>query len=81
MHGDFILADRGFSIHESAGLHCAEVKIPSFTTGKPQLSKYEVDTTRDLARVHIHLERIIGLLKLKYKILKSTVPISLLKLQ
>ena len=31
MHGDLILADLGFSVHESAGLHCSEIKIPSFT--------------------------------------------------
>ena len=40
--GDLILADRGFNIHESAGLFCAQVKIPPFTKGKNQLSKTEV---------------------------------------
>ena len=67
MNGDLILADRGFNIHEAAGLFCAEVKLPAFITkGKPQLSQCEVDTTRELARVRIHVERVIGLLKLKY---------------
>ena len=51
VHGDLILADRGFSIHESASLYFAEVKVPSFMKGKAQLSKYDVDTTRELARV------------------------------
>ena len=37
--GDLILANRGFSIHDSAGLYCAEVKLPPFTKGKKQLSK------------------------------------------
>ena len=70
---DLILADRGFNIHDAAGLYCAQVKTPSFTKGKPQLSKYEVDTTREIACVHIHVERVIGLLKLKYmyRFLKS----------
>jgi hypothetical protein len=31
--GDIILADRGFSIQETASLYCAEVKVPSFTKG------------------------------------------------
>jgi hypothetical protein len=32
--GDLILADRGFTIQESAGMYCAQVKIPPFTKGK-----------------------------------------------
>ena len=40
-----MLADRGFNIHENAGLHCAEVKLPASTRGKKQLSKADVDTS------------------------------------
>ena len=68
INGDFVLANLGFNIHEAAGQYCAEVKVPAFTIGKPQLSKCEVDTTREHARVRIHVERVIGLLKLKYKV-------------
>ena len=32
--GDVVLADRGFNIHEAAGMYCAEVKVPPFTRGK-----------------------------------------------
>ena len=78
VHGDLVLADRGFNIHESAGLYCAEVKVPSFAKGKPQLSKKEVNTTRELAHVRIHVEWVIGLLKLKYRFLKSILPISVI---
>jgi hypothetical protein len=56
LHGDLILADRGFTIHDAARLYWAEVKIPAFTKGKPQLSKQEVDTTCELAHVCIHVE-------------------------
>ena len=69
-HGDLNLADRGFTIGAAASVYCAEVKVPSFTKGKPQLSKCEVDVTRELARVRIHVERVIGLLRQKFKILK-----------
>ena len=31
---DLVLADRGFTIQESAGLYCPEVKVPPFTRGK-----------------------------------------------
>ncbi len=59
--GDLILADRGFNIHDSAGLYCAEVKLPPFTRGKKQLSKAEVDIARKLSRVRIHVERVCQL--------------------
>ena len=70
--GDIVLADRRFIIQETAGLYCAEVKLPPFTWGKRQLSKIEVDAARRLSRVRIHIERVIGLIQQKYKILEST---------
>ena len=76
--GDVILADRGFTIQDSAGMYCAEVKIPAFTRGKKQLRKMEVDTTRQLAHVRIHVERVIGVVRQKSTILQSTLPISLI---
>ena len=74
--GDLVLADRGFNIHDATGLYCAEVKLPPFTKGILQLTTYEVDKARQLPRVRIHVERVIGLLSLKYKILKGTLPIN-----
>ena len=77
--GDLTLADRGFTIEQMVGLYCAEVKIPSFTKGKKQLSKLEVDNTRRLAQVCKHVERVIGLVRQKYRILQSTLPINMIK--
>ena len=76
--GDMILADRGFTIEDTVGLYCAEVKIPPFTRGKRQLSQVEVDTARRLSRVRIHVERVIGSIRQKYTILQSTIPINML---
>ncbi len=76
--GDIILADRGFTIQESAAMFCAEVKLPPFTRGKTQLSKLEVDTARNLSQVRIHVERIIGVVRQKYSILQSTLPIKMI---
>ena len=76
--GDIVLADRGFNVHEAAGLYCAEVKLPPFTKGKKQLSRCEINKARQLSRVRIHVERVIGLLRRKYKILSSTLPINLI---
>nr|XP_002732168.1 PREDICTED: uncharacterized protein LOC100375462 [Saccoglossus kowalevskii] len=75
--GDLILADRGFNIQESVGSVCAELKIPAFTRGKSQLSAVDVETTRKIANVRIHVERVIGMVRQKYTILGSTLPINL----
>ena len=77
--GDVVLADRGFDISESVGMMCAEVKIPAFTKGKTQLSPVEVETTRNIAHVRIHVERVIGLVRNKYTILQDTLPIDFLQ--
>ena len=62
-----------------AYVFCAEVKIPPFTKGKKQLSKAEVDTARQLAQVRIHVECVIGVVRQKYTILQSTLPINMIK--
>jgi hypothetical protein len=76
--GDLVLADRGFDIRESVGVMCAEVHIPAFTKGKKQLSAKEVESTRKIANVRIHVERVIGSVRQKYTMLQSTVPIDYL---
>ena len=73
--GDVILADRGFDIADSVGTLQARLHIPAFTKGKSQLSALEVEETRSIANVRIHVERVIGLVRQKYTILKSTLPI------
>lgn len=77
--GDIVLADRGFDIADSVALQQAKLHIPAFTKGKKQLSALEVETTRKIANVRIHVERVIGLARRKYTILQSILPISLLK--
>ena len=76
--GDLVLADRGFTGHESVGLNCAQLKIPEFTRGKSQLEQKSVDETRESAAVCIHVERVIGLLRNKFTILKGILPIKMI---
>nr|XP_047140775.1 uncharacterized protein LOC105846491 [Hydra vulgaris] len=76
--GDVILADRGFNIAESVGFYCGELKIPGFTKGKLQLTCSDVETTRKIASVRVHVERVIGLLRNKYKVLQSIMPLDYL---
>ena len=75
MPGDCILADRGFLIEEELNTVGAYLKIPKFTKGKSQLPAKDVDESRKLSNVRIHIERVIGQLK-KFRLLQNTVPIS-----
>lgn len=78
--GDQILADRGFTLVDDFAAACgAELIIPAFTKGKSQLSPKDVEVTRKIASVRIHIERIIGLLKNRHAILQGTLPLSLVK--
>ena len=72
--GDMVMADRGFTISDSVGLKQAKLTIPAFTKRKSQLDLLDVEQTRGIANVHIHDERVIGLLRRKYAILQSTLP-------
>lgn len=73
--GDTILADHGFDIQESVGLFCATIKIPAFTKGKAQLSGIDVEQTRRIANVRVHVERVIGNIRQKFSLLSATQPI------
>ena len=73
--GDVILADRGFDIADSVGVMRGCLHIPAFTKGKNQLSALDVHETRKIANVRIHVERVIGNVRQKYPILRSTLPI------
>ena len=68
-------------------LHGAALAITPYTKGKFQLSQREVETSRALSCVRIHVERAIGRIHVeraigrikRYRILQSTLPISLIK--
>ena len=72
--GDMVMADWGFTITESVGLRNAKLVIPALTKGKSQLDPVDVEQTRDIANVRIHVERVIGLLRRKFTILEGTLP-------
>ena len=64
--GDIILANREFDISDAAAMCCAEFTMPPFTKDKKQLSNLEVDCSSEIARVRMHVERLIGLLRKTY---------------
>lgn len=49
--GDLVMADRGFTIHESVLMQRAELVIPAFTKGRDQLDPIDVEKTRGIANV------------------------------
>ena len=75
-HGDLVLADRGFLAAEELGVKGVSLAMPAFTKGKKQLSRKEVEKSRQLSRFRIHVERAIRRLKI-YHIMSNKMPISL----
>lgn len=74
--GDLILADRGFLIADDLAVRGASLSIPSFTKGKAQLSRYDVERSRRISRVRIHVERAMERIK-NFKILSGILPMKL----
>ena len=70
MPGDAVMADRGFNVSDELAIMGVKLIIP-------QLSQ-KVEETRQIAK-RIHVVRVIGNLRKKYKILSMTVPINLIK--
>ena len=72
---DSILGDRRFNIKEELSALGATLKIPIFRKGKKQLSGGEVDTSKQLSSVRIHMKRVIGRIK-KFRLLQTTLPLT-----
>jgi len=54
----------------------AKAEIPCFTKGKNQLSAADIERTREVANVRIHVERVIGVVRQKYTILGGTISLN-----
>ena len=76
--GDLVMTDRGFTVHDGVALKQAKLVIPAFTRGKEQLDPVDVERTRGIAHVRIHVERVSGLLRRKYTILENTLSVDFL---
>ncbi|KAL7298197.1 hypothetical protein TKK_0009192 [Trichogramma kaykai] len=76
--GDVVLADRGFLVQESLDSIGVSLNIPAFTKGVNQLHPMDLQKTRTIANVRIHVERVIGVLKQRYQILFGILPLDML---
>ena len=72
-NGDLVMADGGFTIDVELVARGAILDIPLFTRVKSQLPASDVDNSRKIATVHIHVEWVIGRLK-RFYILNKNFP-------
>ena len=77
-NGDVVLADGGYNVADDLALHGATLEITAFKRGTKQLSLQEIEESKRLSKVRIHVERVIGLMKNKYTILQGKLPITTL---
>jgi hypothetical protein len=68
---DVVLADRGFLIAESVAMMGAELVTPAFKGLRPRITQLEVEQSRRISNVRIHVERVIGQLRKSFNILQE----------
>lgn len=73
--GDSIMADKGFRIQTDLP-SCVSLNIPPFLQNDGQFAASDVIETQKIARLRIHVERLIMRIKC-YGILRETIPVNL----
>ena len=76
--GDVILADKGFTIAADVGQRGAILTTPAFKVAA-QLTQQETEESRKISNVRIHVERVIGSLRMRFDIMKGPVNLSYFK--
>ena len=74
---DHVMADKGFPIKEELMMKFCELKIPPGARLNSQMTKEEVEKTKAIANLRIHVERAINRIK-TFRILKNVFPITML---
>ena len=70
------MADRGFTVYELVRMQMAEMYMPSFKTrGQNQLKPADVEFSRKISNLRVHVERVIGSIRNRFKIWASRLPI------
>ncbi|XP_023685266.2 uncharacterized protein [Paramormyrops kingsleyae] len=71
--GMAVMADRGFLIDDMVP---CKIYRPAFLSGRSQMSACEVKETQDIARLRVHVERLIRRVK-EHKLFDSEIPLRL----
>lgn len=74
--GDYVMADRGFTIKELLEPLGVSLNIPAFLKGKDQLSREDISESQTIATVRIHVERAIQRIK-KFRQIRNEIPLVL----
>ena len=74
--GDAIMVDKGFLISDMTTAKGIDLIIPPFKQQKRRLSRREVEETRTIANLRIHVERQMERIK-NFNILKTVIPINM----
>ncbi|XP_031553526.1 uncharacterized protein LOC116290599 [Actinia tenebrosa] len=75
--GDSVMADKGFDVEDLLFEKGVELNIPPFLESQAQFSTKEVQKTKAIASVRIHVERAIRRIK-EYHFFDSDVPLNAL---
>lgn len=76
--GDAIMVDKGFTISDITTPRGVHLIIPPFKRKKTQFTKREVNITKDIANLRIHVERQMERIK-NFCILSGVMPITMAK--
>ncbi|KAL6490092.1 hypothetical protein MHYP_G00004370 [Metynnis hypsauchen] len=68
-----IMVDKGFFVEDCVP---CKVHIPTFLSKRAQLSRSEIRTTQSIARLRVHVERVIRRVK-EHKIFSTVIPLSI----
>ena len=76
MHGDVVLSDGGFTIHNLFNEVGAYLNIPPFLRNRNRFTAQEEIATKKIAKERIYVEHVVGRLK-QFRILQRTIPLNM----
>ena len=70
------MADKGFDIADDLEKRGVSLNMPPFLRDQDQFTEDQVQSTRSIAAVRVHVERVVRKVK-EFEILRNIIPVSL----